>query len=341
RVEDLGDEIVILDADGDAVHRVDGDATAAVHLLQEGVARRDIPAELTDAVASLADKGLVDGPRHLSRRAALATGGGVALAAATVTTFALADPAAASTMCTNGITGTDAGTTFTASNSSFMFKVGPTGTAGPGTVNVQFRAWGGGGGGGGAQWWSGAEGGGGGGGAYAGTSYALTECTEYTFNVTVGGIGSAGANADGGMGGTSSVLNGPTTIVSAIGGSGGTRGKPGPTNGAGGAGGSTGTGTIFAGGTGGTRTPTYATGGGGGGGGGSAGVGTSPGNSGTGGAGGAGTPGGGKGGDGGTSNNNGNAGTAPGGGGGGAGGPSKAVDYSGGTGARGEVWIGH
>lgn len=182
RVEDLGDEIVILDADGDALHRVDGDATAAVRLLQDGVARRDIPAELTDAVTSLADAGLVDGPNHLSRRAALVSGGGIALTAATVTTFALADPAAASTMCAMGVTPSD---------TQIIDTSGPySHTTGPNQTSLAVHAWGGGGGGGGGGWSRG--GGGGGGGAYAGGTVSTTECTTYNFTVTIGAAGSGG-----------------------------------------------------------------------------------------------------------------------------------------------------
>lgn len=43
RVEELDGEVVVLDPDGNAVHRVEGSGVAAVRLLQSGAAGRDVP----------------------------------------------------------------------------------------------------------------------------------------------------------------------------------------------------------------------------------------------------------------------------------------------------------
>lgn len=340
RVEQIGDELVILDVAGDSVHQVPTDSVGAVRLLQEGVLSADVPEGLSGAVASLVAAGLVDDSRQISRRAALVAGGGTAFAAAAVTTFALADPAAASTMCSMATpTG---GVALTASNASYSYVTGPAGS-GMSSYNLLFRAWGGGGAGGGSRFGGGKAGGGGGGGAYAQNTYAVTECTTYTFNVTVGAGGTGSDDAAGTDGGPSNVLHSSTTVVSASPGKGGGVGRA-IGYGAGGAGGSTGTGTVIrAGGKGATRNTTYSSGGGGGGAGGSGAAG-SDGSGPTGGSGGIATGGdgasGGNGANGVGSNDDGAAGSAPGGGGSGAGGPSDLDSDKGGNGARGEVWIG-
>ncbi len=334
RVEDLGDEAVVLDAAGDALHRVNGSALAALRLLQQGVTRRDIPAELTDAVIALADAGIVDGSPRISRRAALTAGGGIAVTAATVSTFALADPAAAATMCANGFV-TDSLQVFTATDSAAMFKTGPGGTGS--TVSVIFRAWGGGGGGGRGLPERDTSGGGGGGGGYAFATVDLAECSDHTFNVTVGhgGVGgSMSTNAN--DGGASSVWNGMSPIVYGDHGRAGSYGLT--VHGPGGVGGAGIAGSVLE--TGGSGAAGSSSGGGGGGGsaghGGAGGSGSGT----TGGAAGAGSPPGAAGGNGGGTDTAGAAGTAAGGGGGGGGRTTTTTHIPGGDGARGEVWIG-
>ena len=221
RVEAVGDELAILDVAGESLHRVSAGSVEAVRLLSDGVESSEVPADLQVAVDELVEAGLVDGPTRVSRRAAILGAGGAALAAATVTTFALADPAAASTMCT-GVTPTG-GAVFD-SSSTTTYVTGPGGAGS--TFSVILRAWGGGGGGGHTDAGQNNAGGGGGGGAYAASSVSLTECTPYTFNVTVGGPGGGGYYSDifnlgtrnGTPGGTSSVVYSGTTYVSAGGG---------------------------------------------------------------------------------------------------------------------------
>lgn len=335
RVEDLGNEAVVLDAAGDALHRVDGSALAALRLLQQGVDRRDIPAELTDAVSALADAGLVDGSPRISRRAALTAGGGIAVTAATVSTFALADPAAATTKCANGFV-TDSLQVFTATDSAAMFRTGPGGTGS--TVSVIFRAWGGGGGGGKGWPELDTSGGGGGAGAYAFATVDLAECSDHTLNVTVGAGGIGGSWSGGPDFGTaSSVWVGMSLIVYADGGRDGHNSGMG-VHGLGGVGGIGFAGSVLE--TGGSGAAGSSSGGGGGGGsaghGGDGGSGSGT----TGGAAGAGSPPGAAGGDGGGPDTAGMAGTVPGGGGGGGGRTTTTTTSNGGNAARGEVWIG-
>ena len=214
RIEELDGELVVLDASGETVHRVVGDGVAAVRLLELGVAERDVPAELSDAVESLVDAGLVADRRGPSRRTVIAAGGAAAFAAATVTTFALADPAAAWSTCRNGKTPTpkDSGSTgkkYTTAGTS-TWTSGPSGFHTPNTqqsYNIIVRAWGGGGGGGADGGTYG--GGGGGGGAYVDATITVLECTDYS--VIVGAGGAARAN-----GGASS-FNGVTALKAAEG----------------------------------------------------------------------------------------------------------------------------
>lgn len=324
RVEELDGELVVLDPSGEAVHHVTGDGVAAVRLLERGVSERDVPPELSDAVASLVDLGLVAGHRGPSRRAFMAASGAAVFAAATVTTFALADPAAAWSTCRNGKTPTpndsgSSGKKYTTAG-THTWTSGPSGFHNPNTqqsYNVLVRAWGGGGSGGhdGGTY----GGGGGGGGAYAHKTISVLECTDYT--VVVG----AGGASDGASGGASTFKDAAT--LKAAGGGGGGNGAY-LDGGDGGAGGTVANsvGTVrYAGGSGGTGASFSDTACGGG----SAGSGGNGGNGSTGsaGGGGAGTPGGASGGVEET------AGSAPGGGGG-------AGDSDGANGAAGAVWIG-
>ena len=325
RVEQIDDELVVLDASGESVHRVTGDGVAAVRLLEGGVAEAEIPSHLIEAVEALSEAGVVSGRRHFSRRKALAVGG-TAWAAATVTTFALANPAAAWSVCKNGATptapdGGSSGKKYTTAG-TFTWTSGPSGFHTPNTqqnYNVIVRAWGGGGSGGvdGGYWSIG--GGGGGGGAYADSTISVLECTEFTVVVGAGGAASSGN----GNNGIPSTFKNDTTLK-ATGGAGGKAGD----DGSGGQGGTTaasvGT-TKYAGGNGGDGGVADDTACGGG----SAGSAGNGGNgsAGSAGGGGAGTPGGASGG---TKNN---PGSAPGGGGGGG-------DSTSGKGADGAVWVG-
>lgn len=340
RVEEFDGEVVVLDPDGNAVHRVEGDGVAAVRLLQSVVATAEVPPELVDAVAALVEAGLVDDGRRVSRRAALATGGGVALAAATVTTFALADPAAALSMYANGFV-TDAGMAYGPGDTFATFTTGPGGSMS--TVDVIIRAWGGGGGGGQSDAGSSLGGGGGGGGGYAYTVQALPECRRHNFNLWVGSGGMGGNGGSATSGDYSVVDDGAAPIVVAEGGTFGNAG----TGGMWGAGGTGGHGlvgtTLRGGGKGAYGDPE------GGGGGGSAGHGGDGGNAGLGGnnrnagAAGLGSPAGAVGGTGGQyANGAGGPGNPPGSGGGGAGGDNNAIDgpTPGGDGGAGQVWIG-
>lgn len=342
RVERLGDEMAVLDARGDAVHRLTGDAVAATDLLLEGVEPDEVPAELTAAIDELVAARLVANGSAWSRRRfmKMTAVGGAAWTAASVTSFTLADPAAAVTMCAS-VTPTVGAQMYTTPGSSAMFVTGPAGigTMAGATYGLLVRAWGGGGGGGGGSVDS--TGGGGGGGEYRGGTITVTECTSYTITV---GAGGGGGGMPGGTGGDSSF----GTFLIAKGGSGGT--EPGSGMGTGGAGGTGGTGGAgFNGGTGGDGSGTNAansgSGGGGGGAGGSASAGGNGGNGSTGngagapGAGGTGSPGGGAGGAGGNNSNpSGTAAGAPGGGGGGA--EEALFGATGGAGAAGAVWVG-
>lgn len=277
--------------------------------------------------------------RRLSRRSAVLKGG-AAWAAATVTTFALADPAAAATMCPSGIVPTNPAT----------LKVSATGitdvtsmfTTGVGVTTILARAWGGGGGGGArtGDMISGTPASGGSGGEYVyNAALAVAACTTYTVTAGNAGDGDTGMST-GGSGGVSLIKD--QTFFWAAPGTGGMA-DGGATNG--GTGGMAGTGGIAnAGGNGGAKGSRGGGSGGGGGGHGSAGSAGSTGTSSSGangpagGAGGTGSPGGGAGGQGGgaSGQNSAGVGTAPGGGGGGGG---RAGGGGGGDGGGGAVWI--
>lgn len=341
RVDDLGDEALVLDPEGGKVHRVEGDAVAVLRLLTAGAGGSvDVPDVLRAGLDDLVDAGLVDPPASWSRRKVLMAGG-AAWVAATVTTVGLADPAAASSLCPVGVTPTMGAQTYTASGS---FTTGPAGgTMSMTTYSLSVSAWGGGGGGGGGS--ASQSGGGGGGGEYRGGNITVNECTTYT--VTVGAGGSGGG--DPGSNGTSSSFG---SLLVAAGGMGGAQSAAGGAGGAGGTGGTGGT-ANFNGGTGGMGGDpgTYQGGGGGGGGAGTAQVGGAGGDGGgdgssggtvQGSAGTGGSTGGGAGGQGGRGvllgNNGPAAGTVIGGGGGGGG--QAGLGHTGGMGARGEVRVG-
>lgn len=187
RVEAVGDEAVLLDASGETVHRVTGDAVRALELLADGVSVADVPEDLLSVMDDLTALGVLDTPSLWSRRRTIIAGGGAAFAAATVTTFALAGPVAALTECTG-----DAPTTtpqYYSTPGAYSFKTGP------GVTSLLVRAWGGGGGG--------TSGGAGGKGAGA---QAARD-------------GVAGSGTAGGNGGTGS--NSATTYVGGGGGGGG------------------------------------------------------------------------------------------------------------------------
>lgn len=337
RVEASGEDLLVLDTTGNVVHRVTGAGTEALRRLTD----RDLDGALTPEVASALDDlvaaGIATDGRRLSRRKVMVTGG-TAFAAATVTTFALANPAAAATGCSGNVTPTPPGT-FTLPG-TFGF------TTGPGVTTILARAWGGGGGGGGADHHFNGGGGGGGGGAYASATVQVTECT--TYQVAVGAGGTGGGVRAGGNDGESSSFG--STLVNAAGGNGGPGGVDNAASGGHGGSATASAGTLrHSGGDGGGAGPTTE---GGGGGGGSAGHGGdgSPGEISTtgnaaGGAGGAGTPGGAPGGIG-TYDGPGGTGVSPGGGGGGASGYASPGDYGdhdwydGGDGAPGAVWVG-
>lgn len=341
RVEDVGDETIVFDrSSGESIHKVTGAAFDALRLIAEGIDDAEMPAHLRPAVEELAAAGIVEDSPQWSRRSALVTGGkgllagGAVWGAATVTTFALADPAAAATPCTSPGPTTPAAQKYTAS---------ATYITGRGVTSLQVRVWGAGGGGGGGRYtgvW--ASGAGGGGGAYAYTaSLAVVPCTAYSVVVGSGGSGGGtggGASGKGGDGGDSYFGTNSTVMAKGgVGGSGGTNG------------------TNYSGGTGGQAASSVGTAKTSGGNGGQSGK-----NSGenTGGGGGGGASDGGNGGNGGDHNGTAGTGGAAGGavvggaggidsgagnapsGGGGGGHGDLFGSSSGGAGARGQVWIG-
>ena len=354
RIDDLGDGTVVLDAAGAQVHRVQGDAAAVVALLTAAPGNPvEVPEELRSGLDDLIEAGLVDAPEGWSRRKVMAVAGAT-WAAATVSTFALADPAAATTNCPNGHVASDA----QPFEESGTFTTAAAGESS--TYTLWVRAWGGGGGGGGGNAHS--TGGGGGGGEYRAGNITVNECTPYTVIVGAGGQrgGVTGTEPhQGGNGTTQGTAGGASsfggTLLIANGGTGGTGAANADTQGGvGGAGGSGGTGgsAWFNGGNGGNGSTTggsnWGNGGGGGGGAGSTGDG---GNGSDGifsgetgseaGVGGSGNPGGGAGGAGGKDNKwqqNLVGGHVPGGGGGGQ--EETGGASAGGDGARGEVWVG-
>lgn len=351
RIEEIGGEAIVIDAARNESHQVSGEGLEALRLLEVGVAEPEVPQHLQGAVDELIATGLVEDSTRWTRRKMLLAGGAT-LAAATVTSFVLADPAAAASNCAQGATSkgtfdTPGSFAFTVNNSDTMLTV---------------QLWGAGGGGGANN--GGTTGSGGGGGGYATAVVTVVPCTTYIYQVGDGGDGGQGndpsnsanestySNTNHGIpGGRSSfgtspgTASGPTQVwFFATGGRGGWRGVNADattsTGGGGfvGSGGTLGSPVYRTGGTGGRDA--NASGGGGGGSGGTTANGNngnpSPG-SGSPGPGATAVTGGGGGGNGGTSGGNGSGGGAPGGGGGGS-----AVGNpfgKGGDGANGRVVI--
>lgn len=337
RVEEIEDEAIVFDPNGRRLHRVTGEGIEALELLAGGIRPADVPGHLASSVDELVAADVVEGTSRWTRRRALLTGG-IAFTAATVTTFALADPAAAMTACPDGSTAPDsgsAGNRYTTPG-TFPFKTGVTDT----TLFV--RLWGAGGGGGGSAT-VGTAGGGGGGGAYVDGNVTVAGCSSYSLTVGTGGQGGRKSNwpyHQSGAAGSPSSFSGISSL-SAPGGSGGNFANGGGSGGVG----SGGT-TNRTGGSGGSGRGLFGNyqSGGGGGGAGSGSNGSNGANGGNGGNGGSGvtvegfSTAGGKGGNY-AYNNNGNGGTAPGGGGGGAGVQGGGDGWIGGNGARGQVWV--
>ncbi len=324
RAEQVDDHVVVFDrSSGESIHRVSGDGVLALRAIGDGVDLAEVPEQLLPAVGDLIRAGVLDDSEAVSRRAALALGGkaliasGAVWSTATVTSFALADPAAAATPCTSPGATSPQQQKYTA-NATFV--------TGRTVTTLLVRAWGAGGGGGAGNYsgvW--ASGSGGGGGAYAYTaSLTVVPCTAYTVVVGAGGAGGPSNNTDGTAGGDSYFDTAST--VMAKGGGKGLKGVNG-TNVAGGTGGqaasSVGATTKFNGGNGGTggKNSLENTGGA---------------HNGTGGSGGAA---GGSGQTGGVGGGAKGAGAAPGGGGGGSEGDLFGTSAAG-AGARGQVWVG-
>lgn len=321
RVETVGNDAIVLDRSGVTFHHAVGDAAEVLRRVTSGEGDIDLPFELLPAVAALTEAGVLV-PTGLSRRNLLLKGG-VGVAAAGLTSFALATPAAAASLCPGAIT-PDTTKTFTAAG---------TYIPAPGVMSVVVRVWGGGGGGGRGDNTA-AAGGGGGGALTHNLAVTVAECVSYPVTY-IGGGGGAGAtanNQDGSDGSNLSVSINTITITA-------DRGRKGGKNGSGGNGGSMD--ATFVGGAGGTLSSGLS--GGGGGGAGSGAVGMAGGNS-AGGAGGTGTYAGGTGGNGGSTASSGATaganGAAPGGGGGGGGRNTGALSTTnGGDGANGQAVI--
>jgi len=343
RIEKLGDETMVFDPLGRKLHSVNGDGAEALDLALDDTPTKSVPARLSAAVGELQSAAVMEPTPRWTRRQALAAAG-VALGVASVTTFALTDPAAAWTDCPGGgATPPDSGSVgnryTTPGTHSFKTAAGDT--------SLFVRLWGAGGGGGGSST-LGTAGSGGGGGGYVDGTVTVSACSTYSLTVGAGGAGGRknGVPAQsGGKGGDSKFVG--TTTLTAPGGNGG--GYAGGTPGDGGIG--SGGSTNWTGGTGGTGSgsATYQGGGGGGG----AGAGSGGGAGGNGSAGFSGTGGGtaGSGGivegfstAGGTGghrqfNGHGYAGNDPAGGGGGAGVQGSGDGWIGGAGASGQVWV--
>jgi hypothetical protein len=184
RIEELDGEAIVLDRSGAVVHRLSGLAVEALRLAREGVDDGDVPGHLEQAMASLVEAGVVSPSRLSRRRLMLAAGAG-----AGITTFVLASPAAAASVCPANVTPT-------ADNNAGYFYISPVNVAelryyrtGPGVTSIRVRLVGGGGGQGFNGYASGDPyGGGGGGGAFAEKVVAVTPCTTYAIRVGAGGV---------------------------------------------------------------------------------------------------------------------------------------------------------
>lgn len=349
RIEAVGDETIVFDSSsGASLHRLTGDAVDALRLISHGGDGAVVPDRYRSALEELVVAGIVEDASQVTRRRALVTGGkglaigGATWATATVTTFALADPAAATTPCTSpGPTDPNATGVKNETPGTYTYITRP------GQTTLLVRCLGGGGGGGGSNGGY-TSGTGGGGGGYARGIITVTPCTTYSY--VVGAGGAAGNKGDGGAGGDSYFIS--TSVMNGGGGGKGI-GVSGSTGGAGGSGTATGTSTTTqSGGSGGGRASgtgccntNRGNGGGGGGGAGdsSGGTGGDTGDHGGGlptgiASGGTGPPIGGTGGRGG-----GWAGTysgTPGAAGGGGGGGASSGNNTGSAGGKGLVWLG-
>jgi hypothetical protein len=205
RFEHVGHEVVVLDASGGTVHRLDGEAAEALRLV---LADEAVPAHLEGAVDGLRDASIVEEPSGWSRRKALLAGG-VGVATAATGFFSMALPAAAlASSCPGGLQpgavpldALNMTQTF-AMAGTFNLQIGFLDGATTGTVTVQL--WGGGGGGG--QGGSGESGGGGGGGGFRTATLAVEPCRVYPVTVGAGGAQGVGGGMADGMPGTSSVF---------------------------------------------------------------------------------------------------------------------------------------
>jgi hypothetical protein len=275
RVEEVDGEAIVLDRNGAVAHRVTGAGLEALRLARAGIDDDEIPEHLTRPMDELVEAGIVRVDRARWTRRKLLVAGGTAW---TVTTIALASPAAAATGCAQGPS--DALPWERSTAGSYTFRPGP------GVTSVRIHAWGG-GGSGGRRMNANMESAGGGGGAYASSVVTVTPCQAYTVVVGAGGLepaqgsdglgnsgtastfaattvvaagGTAGNSVTGGAGGTVAASTG---TIRAAGGAGSNTGGMNVGGGGGGAGGATagvaatgGTGTTAAAGTGGGTAPT-------------------------------------------------------------------------------------
>ena len=244
RIEEVGDEVVVLDAAQGLVHRLNGDAAAAArHLLTQGPEGALGP----DVVGldELVDAGIV--VSDLPRRRVLRAGAGALVG---VSTFALPSALAAATITgPNGSVSVAGGTTSEVVDGSTTYVVHTFTADGDlvvtgGSVDVQYVAVGGGGGGGGGGFDTSVgytiSGGGGGGGEVV-TSTGLTTgsfvtLAAGTYPVTVGAGGSAGTS-----GSRTGTVESPIDVVPTSGGGGGGSSLGGLASAGGGTGGDAGT----------------------------------------------------------------------------------------------------
>ena len=230
RVEYLDDEAIVLDQDGQSIHRLQGESVAALRLVEQGLDPRDLADSLAGAVDELAHAGLLVRPRAWMQRRAFLAGGAAATAAA-VTTFALADPAAAASSCPNTPTAPDPNSV----GNRYPLAGTYTFWTGPADTSLFVRLWGAGGGGGGSST-GGTAGSGGGGGGYTEGNVTVAVCSSYSVVVGAGGAG----GRQNGVPAQSGATGGTSSFDSLTAGGGGPGGYAGGTAGSGGPGHSTG-----------------------------------------------------------------------------------------------------